>query len=59
VDVAFTVGDGGKPETVSLEYTHRWDDAAKECMRAAAFALEFPPSLRGKQAGTISFEPPK
>jgi hypothetical protein len=56
VEVSFTVDDTGKPSTVSLEYKHRWDDAAKDCMRAAALALEFPPALRGKQVGTITFE---
>jgi hypothetical protein len=59
VEITFTLDDTGKPSTVSLEYKHRWDDAAKDCMRAAAMALEFPPSLRGKQVGTITFEPPK
>jgi hypothetical protein len=49
--------DGGKLLNVDLAYRNRMDDAAKDCMRAAAEALIFPPSLHGKQTGTIVFTP--
>jgi hypothetical protein len=55
VEITFTLDDTGKPVTVALEYRHRMDESAKECMRTAALALQFPPSLRGKQTGTIEF----
>ena len=50
--------DAGKLLNVDFKYRHRIDDAAKDCMRAAAEALTFPPSLHGKQTGTIVFTPP-
>jgi hypothetical protein len=59
VEITFTLDDSGKPVTVALEYRHRMDEPAKECMRTAALALQFPPSLRGKQTGTIEFTPPQ
>lgn len=59
VEITFTLDDSGKPVTVALEYRHRMDESAKECMRTAALALQFPPSLRGKQTGTIEFTPPQ
>jgi hypothetical protein len=59
VEITFTLDDSGKPVTVALEYRHRMDEAAKECMRTAALALQFPAPLRGKQTGTIEFTPPQ
>jgi hypothetical protein len=58
VEITFTMDDKGKLLTVDLAYRNRMDDAAKDCMRAAAEALTFPPSLHGKQTGTIVFTPP-
>ncbi len=58
VEMTFTMDDDGKLLNVDFVYRNRMDDAAKDCMRAAAEALKFPPSLRGKQTGTIVFTPP-
>jgi hypothetical protein len=58
VEVTFTMDDGGKLLTVDFAYRNRMDDAAKDCMRDAAEALKFPPSLHGRQTGTIAFAPP-
>ena len=57
VEMTFTMDDDGKLLNVDFVYRNRMDDAAKDCMRAAAEALKFPPSLRGKQTGTIVFTP--
>jgi hypothetical protein len=58
VEITFSMDDAGKLLNVDFKYRHRIDDAAKDCMRAAAEALTFPPSLHGKQTGTIVFTPP-
>jgi len=58
VEMTFTVEDDGKVLGVDLAYRNRMDDPAKACMRTAAEALAFPPSLHGKQTGTIVFTPP-
>src|SRR5277367_6742809 len=43
--VAFSlrVDEKGTVTTVDLEYKHRFDEAAKSCMRDAAFAIKLPP----------------
>jgi len=56
--MTFTMDDDGTLLNVDFKYRNRVDDAAKDCMRAAAEALKFPPSLHGKQTGTIVFTPP-
>jgi hypothetical protein len=58
VEMTFTMDDGGKLLNVDFAYRNRMDDAAKDCIRNAAEAVRFPPSLRGKQTGTIVFTPP-
>jgi len=58
VEMTFAMDADGKLLTVDFAYRHRMDDAAKDCMRKAAEGLTFPPSLRGKQTGTIVFTPP-
>ena len=58
VEITFTMDDEGKLLNVDFAYRNRMDDAAKDCMRTAAEALKFPPSLHGKQTGTIVFNPP-
>jgi hypothetical protein len=58
VELTFSLDEHGKLLTVDLDYRNRMDDAAKECMRAAAEALTFPSFLHGKQTATISFAPP-
>jgi hypothetical protein len=54
---SFDIDAGGKPITVDLQYRHRMDDSAKECMRDAALALSFPPSMQGRQTATLTFRP--
>jgi hypothetical protein len=58
IEIAFAIDMQGKPITVDLQYRNRIDDKAKECMRDAALALRFPPSMQGRQAATLSFAPP-
>jgi hypothetical protein len=58
VEITFSMDDTGKLLNVDLAYRNRMDDAAKDCMRTAAEGLKFPPSLHGKQTGTIVFTPP-
>ena len=58
VSITFTMDDQAKLLSVDLTYRNRMDDAAKECMRAAAEALKFPPSLHGTQVGVVEFTPP-
>ncbi len=58
IEIAFAIGTQGKPITVDLQYRHRMDDKAKECMRDAALALRFPPSMQGRQTATLTFAPP-
>lgn len=57
IEIAFAIDTQGKPITVDLQYRHRMDDKAKECMRDAALALRFPPSMQGRQTATLSFAP--
>jgi hypothetical protein len=57
IEIAFAIDTRGKPITVDLQYRHRMDDKAKECMRDAALALRFPPSMQGRQTTTVSFAP--
>ncbi len=58
VEITCSMDDSGKLLDVDFVYRNRLDDASKDCMRNAAEALKFPPSLRGKQTGTIVFSPP-
>ncbi len=53
----FAIDSAGKPTTVDLQYRHRMDDRAKECLRDAALALSFPPSMQGRQTATLTFRP--
>jgi hypothetical protein len=57
--IAFTfdIDAAGKPTTVDLQYRNRMDDSAKECMRYAALRVAFPPTMQGRQTGTLAFEP--
>jgi hypothetical protein len=57
VEMTFTIDAEGTPKTVDLQYRHRMDDRAKECLRDAALALRFPPSMQGTRSGTIVFTP--
>jgi hypothetical protein len=58
VEITFTIDADGKAKTVDLRYRHRMDDRAKECLRDAALALQFPASLAGTQTAKVAFEPP-
>jgi hypothetical protein len=58
VEMTFAIDAEGTPRTVDLQYRHRMDDRAKECLRDAALALRFPPSMQGTRSGTIVFTPP-
>jgi hypothetical protein len=58
VDMTFTIDAQGEPKTVDLQYKHRMDERAKECLRDAALSLHFPPALQGQQTGKILFSPP-
>jgi len=57
IEIAFAIDAQGKPITVDLQYRHRMGDNAKECMRDAALALRFPPSMQGRQTATLAFAP--
>jgi len=54
---AFDIDAAGKPTAVDLQYRNRMDDSAKECMRDAALRVAFPPSMQGRQTGTLAFTP--
>lgn len=58
IEITFDIEATGTPRTVDLHYRNRIDDTAKECMRDAALALRFPPSMAGSRTGKISFTPP-
>jgi outer membrane biosynthesis protein TonB len=58
VEMTFTIDTDGTPKNVDFKYRHRFDDAAKDCMRDAALGLHFPPTMAGTQTATISFAPP-
>ena len=58
VEMTFTIDADGTPHTVDLKYRNRMEDRPKECMRDAALALHFPPSMQGTQTATIVFTPP-
>ncbi len=58
VEMTFTIDADGTPHTVDLKYRNRMEDRPKECMRDAALALHFPPSMQGTQTATIVFAPP-
>jgi hypothetical protein len=58
VEMTFAIDADGKPKTVDFKYRHRMEDHAKDCMRDAALALHFPPSMQGTQTATILFTPP-
>lgn len=55
VDFTFDVDPAGVPHTVDLQYKHRFEEDAKECLRTAALALRFPEHLAGKQTVTVAF----
>jgi hypothetical protein len=57
VEMTFTIDAQGEPKTVDLQYKHRMDERAKECMRSAALSLHFPSALQGQQTGKIAFSP--
>lgn len=42
VTLSVRVDETGRVTTVNLDYDHRFDEAAKGCMRDAAFAMHFP-----------------
>lgn len=54
----FAIDELGKPKTVDFKYNRRLDDHAKDCMRDAALALHFPPSMQGVQTATLLLAPP-
>lgn len=56
--VAFSlrVNEKGTVTTVNLEYKHRFDEAAKSCMRDAAFAIKLPGQPRRVEV-PVTFEP--
>jgi outer membrane biosynthesis protein TonB len=43
VTVSVRVDETGHVSSVDLVYKHRFDDASKQCMRDAAFAIKLPP----------------
>jgi len=57
--VAFSlrVDEKGTVTTVDLEYKHRFDEAAKSCMRDAAFAIKLPPGQPRRVEVPVTFEP--
>ncbi|HLK39412.1 MAG TPA: hypothetical protein VKU41_21785 [Polyangiaceae bacterium] len=57
VQITFTIDADGAPKAVDLQYRHRMDDRAKECLRDAALALKFPPSMQGTQSASIVLSP--
>ncbi len=57
ITFSFDIDAAGKPIAVDLQYRHRMEESAKECMRDAALALSFPPSMQGRQSGTVTFRP--
>jgi hypothetical protein len=57
VDVVVELDASGKPVTVDVHYKHKFDEAAKDCMRTAALALRVAPTNDDHQHATLLFEP--
>jgi TonB family protein len=56
VTVSLRVDPAGHVSTVDLDYNHRFDDAAKQCMKDAAFAIKLPGGEPRRVTVPITFE---
>jgi hypothetical protein len=56
VTFSLRVDETGKVSTVDLEYKHRFDEASKACMRAAAFEIRLPAGSPRRVEVPITFE---
>jgi TonB family protein len=56
VTLSLRVVEKGTVTTVDLEYKHRFDEAAKTCMRDAAFAIKLPPGQPRRVEVPVTFE---
>lgn len=56
VTLSLRVEEAGNVSTVDLEYKHKFDDAAKQCMRDASFAIKLPPGAPRRVEVPITFE---
>ena len=56
VTVSLRVDESGTVSTVDLEYKHRFDDAAKACLREAALAIKFPAGASRKLEFPLTFD---
>ena len=56
VKLTMRVEPSGQVSTVDLEYTHKFDEAAKGCMRDAAFAIKMPAGEARKVVVPLTFE---
>ncbi|HEY2516591.1 MAG TPA: hypothetical protein VGI39_37230 [Polyangiaceae bacterium] len=56
VKLTMRVEPAGQVSTVDLEYTHRFDEASKGCLRDAAFAIKMPPGDARKVVVPMTFE---
>jgi TonB family protein len=57
VTLSLRVDEGGHVSTVDIEYKHKFDEAAKGCMRDAAFAIKLPPGASRRVTAPMTFEP--
>jgi hypothetical protein len=55
VTLSLRVDEVGHVSTVDLEYKHKFDDASKQCMRDAAFAIKLPPGQPRRVEVPMSF----
>ncbi len=56
VVLSLRVDETGTVSTVDLEYKHRFDDAAKACMREAALAIKLPAGAARRVEVPMTFE---
>jgi TonB family protein len=56
VTLSLRVDETGHVSSVDLEYKHRFDEAAKGCMRDAAFTIQLPPGTPRRVEVPITFE---
>ncbi len=56
VTLSLRVDETGRVTTVNLEYDHKFDDAAKTCMRDAGFAISLPAGQPRRVEVPLTFE---
>ena len=56
VTFSLRVDEAGHVSSVDLEYKHRFDEAAKGCMRDAAFAIRLPAGTPRRVEVPVTFE---